>query len=65
MEVNPEDSMWPKVGVIFTRFGKRRPSPFVVDLYREFREQGETKARYIAEADDPRHYKVNVEDYLK
>ena len=65
VEVNPEDSMRPKVGVIFTRFGKRRPSPFVVDLYRESREQGEARARYIAEADDPKRYKVNVEDYLR
>jgi len=64
MEVNPEDAMRPKVGVIFTQFSKRRPSPFVVDLYKEFKDRGPENSRSIVGADDPRNFKVNVEDYL-
>ena len=65
MEVNPDDAMRPKVGVIFSQFGKRRPSPMIVDLYREFKEKGAETARAIVSADDPRNHKVNVEDYLE
>ena len=64
MEVNPDDAMRPKVGVIFTQYGKRRPSPFVVDLYKEYKDRGEENARSIAGADDPRNFKINVEDHL-
>ena len=63
-EVNPEDSLRPKVGVVFTKFGKKRPTPFIADLYREFKDMGEARARHIVQADDPRRYKINVEDYL-
>lgn len=65
MEVNPLDSLRPKVGVIFSQFGKRRPSPFVVDIYKEFNERGGDGSRAIVGADDPRHFEVNVEDYLE
>ncbi len=64
MEVNPDDAMRPKVGVIFTQFGKRRPSLFVVDLYKEYKERGPEAARSITGADDPRNFKVNVEGYF-
>ncbi len=65
MEVNPDDAMRPKVGVIFTQFGKRRYSPFVVDLFKEFKERGPETARSIVGADDPRNFKVNVEKCLE
>ena len=65
MEVNPLDSLRPKVGVIFSQFGKRRPSPMVVDLFKEFNERGADGSRAIVGADDPRHHKVDVEDYLE
>ncbi len=64
MEVNPEDSLHPKVGVLFSQYGKRRSSPFVIDLYQEFREKGEENCRRIIEADDPRRHDVNVEEFL-
>jgi hypothetical protein len=60
IETQPLDSLKPKVGVLFTRFGKRRDSLFVVDLY----EASGPDARTILESDDPRRYDVNVEDYL-
>jgi putative nucleotidyltransferase with HDIG domain len=60
LETNPEDSLKPKVGIVFTRFGKRRETPFVVDLY----EASGADARAIAEADDPKRYDVNIEDYI-
>ena len=56
--------MRPKVGVIFTQSGKRRPSPFVGDLYQQYKDRGEENARSIAGADDPRNFKINVEDHL-
>ena len=65
MEVNPDDAMRPKVGVIFTQFGKRRLSPFVVDLFNEFKDRGLDNSRSIVGADDPRNFKVNIEDYLE
>jgi putative nucleotidyltransferase with HDIG domain len=65
MEVNPDDAMRPRVGVIFTQFGKRRPSPFVVDLFKEFKDRGPENSPSIVGADDPRYFKVNVEDYLE
>jgi putative nucleotidyltransferase with HDIG domain len=64
-EVNPLDSLRPKVGVIFSTFGKRRPSPMPIDLYKEFTERGADGSRAIVGADDPRNHKVNVEDYLE
>jgi hypothetical protein len=63
-EVNADDSMRPKIGVIFSQFGKRRPSPMPVDLYKEFKDKGAEHARSIVQADDPKNFKVNVEDYL-
>ncbi len=60
VETNPLDSLKPRIGIIFTRFGKRRETPFVVDLY----EASGAEARAIQEADDPKRYDVNVEDYL-
>jgi len=60
METNPLDSLKPKVGILFTRFGKRRETPFVADLY----EASGGDARAILEADDPKRYDINVEDYL-
>ena len=64
MEVNPEDSLRPKVGVVFSQYGKRRPSPFVVDLYREFKSRGAESSRSIVQADDPKRHNVNIEDYV-
>ena len=60
IETNPLDSLKPKIGVIFTRFGKRRSSLFVADLYETTR--GEE--RRIVEADDPKKYDVDIEDYI-
>ncbi len=60
IETHPLDSLKPKVGVLFTRFGKRRDSLYVVDLY----EALGPEARTIVEADDPKRYDVNIEDYL-
>ena len=65
VEVTPDDAMRPKVGVIFSQYGKRRPSPMVVDLFIEFKERGPETARSITGAADPRNFKVNVEDYLE
>ena len=62
-QVNPEDALRPKVGIIFTRFGKKRPHPFVVDIYKEFKDSGEN-ARSITGHGDPKEYDINVEDYL-
>ena len=62
-EVNPEDSLRPKVEVIFTKFGKQRFSPFPVDLAQEFKEMGSDPARMIV-AQDPRHRNINIEDWL-
>ena len=64
VEVNPEDPLRPKVGVIFTKFGKRRPTPFFVDLYREFSDMGADASRAIVGADDPRKFDVDIEDIL-
>ena len=63
VEVNPEDPLRPKVGVLFTRFGKQRTSPFPIDLLKEQKE-GNPDARSITGADDPRKYGINVEDYV-
>jgi len=64
-EVNPEDSLRPKVGIIFTKYGNRRHSPFVIDLLQEYKSMGGSKkARAIAQADDPKRYDVNVEDFV-
>jgi putative nucleotidyltransferase with HDIG domain len=64
VEVNPEDSLRPRVGVIFSQFGKRRSNPFMVDLYKEFKEKGPEASRAIVGADDPRKYDVNIDDIL-
>ncbi|MDA0748396.1 MAG: HD-GYP domain-containing protein [bacterium] len=64
LEVNPEDSLRPKVGVVFTKFGKKRTSPFPVDLHQEFREVGLENARRITGHEDPKNYNINIEDYL-
>ena len=64
MEVNPEDSVRPKVGILFTKYGNRRPGLMPIDLYQEFRESGAEKARSITAADDPRKHEVNIEEYL-
>jgi hypothetical protein len=61
--VNPEDSLRPTVGIIFTRFGKKRPHPFTIDIHKEFRDSGEN-ARSIVGHGDPKEYQINVEDYL-
>ena len=37
MEVNPEDSIRPKVGILFTKYGNRRPGLMPIDLYQEGR----------------------------
>ena len=63
-EVNPEDSLRPKVGVIVTKFGKQRASPFPVDLAKEFKETGPEYARMIVAQEDPRHHNINIEDWL-
>jgi HD-GYP domain-containing protein (c-di-GMP phosphodiesterase class II) len=63
-EVNPEDSLRPKVGVIFTKFGKQRTSPYPVDLAQEFKETGPEYARMIVAQEDPRRHNINIEDWL-
>ena len=60
IETNPLDSLKPKIGVIFTRFGKRRSSMFVADLY----ETTGGEERTIVEADDPKKYDVDIADYI-
>ena len=60
IETNPQDSLKPKIGVIFTRFGKRRSSMFVADLY----ETTGGEERTIVEADDPKKYDVDIADYI-
>lgn len=64
MEVNPLDSLRPKVGIIFTKFGNQRPSPMVVDLAWEHKNMDQRQARSITQADDPKRHKINVEDYV-
>lgn len=65
MEVPSLDSLHPKVGVSFSQFGNRRNSPFVVDLYKKSKDKGLESFRAIVRTDDPRHFKVNVENFLK
>ncbi len=60
LESNPLDSRRPKIGIIFSRFGKRRDTPYVIDLY----EVTGADVRTITEADDPNRYDVNIEDYI-
>ena len=64
MEVNPQDSVRPKVGILFSKFGKRRPGPMLIDIYQEYKEMGPEQARAIVAADDPKNHQVNVEDFL-
>ena len=60
-EPNPGDTRQPKVGVIITRYKKRRPTPLVVDLA----DPHATEKRQIVKVLDPEKYKVDVEKILK
>jgi putative nucleotidyltransferase with HDIG domain len=59
-EPNPENSKQPKVGVIISRYKKRRMVPTVIDLS----ETGSEK-REIVEVLDPEKYNVDVDRMLK
>lgn len=60
-EPNPEDSRQPKVGVIITRYAKRRATPLVVDLA----DPHASEERKIVKVMDPEKYNVDVEKILK
>ena len=60
-EPNPENSRRPKVGVVITRYKKRRPVPLVVDLAAP---QASDK-RQIVKVLDPAKYNLNVDSILK
>jgi putative nucleotidyltransferase with HDIG domain len=60
-EPNPGNTREPKVGVVITRYKKRRPTPLVVDLA----DPHATEKRKIVKVLDPAKYKVDVDKILK
>ncbi len=60
-EPNPGNTREPKVGVVITRFKKRRPTPLVVDLA----DPHATEERKIVKVLDPSKYKIDVDKILK
>ena len=60
-EPNPGNTREPKVGVVITRYKKRRPTPLVVDLA----DPHATEKRKIVKVLDPAKYKVDVDRILK
>ena len=60
-EPNPEDSRRPKVGVVITRYKKRRLVPMVVDLS----DSRASEERKIMKVLDPSRYKIDVDKCLK
>ena len=60
-EPNPEDTRQPKVGIIVTRYRKRRQVPLVVDLA----DAHASEVRRIAKVLDPAKYGLDVEKIMR